>query len=220
MNKIIPCTFVESEHSSIQVKTIAVDFTESQKIYNTLRDELNKLQIGILINNVGMLIGFGQRFGNIEDDKSIHDIINCNILSMARMCHIILPQMTKRKKGVIVNVGSLSSAMPTPYLTIYGATKVKFNIKSYTFITFRIKFVTQKWWQAFVEKFSRDLAAEVQSLGITVQTVHPGYVATNMASHMKPSYISPHPDTFAAATLRTLGLEQRTAGYWTHKIQV
>ncbi|KZS16269.1 Very-long-chain 3-oxoacyl-CoA reductase [Daphnia magna] len=187
---------IKSEHSSIQVKTIAVDFTESQKIYNTLRDELNKLQIGILINNVGMLIGFGQRFGNIEDDKGIHDIINCNILSMARMCHIILPQMTKRKKGVIVNVGSLSSAMPTPYLTIYGATK------------------------AFVEKFSRDLAAEVQSLGITVQTVHPGYVATNMASHMKPSYISPHPDTFAAATLRTLGLEQRTAGYWTHKIQL
>ena len=74
--------------------------------------------------------------------------------------------------------------------------------------------------QAFVEKFSRDLAAEVSSLGITIQTVHPGYVATNMASFMKPSLLSPDPDTFAAATLRTLGLEQRTAGYWTHKIQV
>lgn len=74
--------------------------------------------------------------------------------------------------------------------------------------------------QAFVEKFSRDLAAEVKSLGVTVQTVHPGYVATNMASHMKPSLLSPDPNTFAAATLRTLGLEQRTAGYWTHKIQV
>ncbi|XP_057374668.1 very-long-chain 3-oxoacyl-CoA reductase-like [Daphnia carinata] len=187
---------IKSEYSSIQVKTIAVDFTESQKIYNTLRDELNKLQIGILVNNVGMLIGFGQRFGNIEDDKGIHDIINCNVLSMARMCHIVLPQMTQRKKGVIVNVGSLTSTIPTPYLTIYGATK------------------------AFVDKFSRDLAAEVKSLGVTIQTVHPGYVATNMASHMKPSLVSPHPDTFAAATLNTLGLEQRTAGYWTHKIQL
>jgi hypothetical protein len=77
-----------------------------------------------------------------------------------------------------------------------------------------------KFTQAFVEKFSRDLAAEVKSLGVTVQTVHPGYVATNMASHMKPSLLSPDPNTFAAATLRTLGLEQRTAGYWTHKIQV
>jgi 17beta-estradiol 17-dehydrogenase / very-long-chain 3-oxoacyl-CoA reductase len=74
--------------------------------------------------------------------------------------------------------------------------------------------------QAFVEKFSRDLAAEVSSSGITIQTVHPGYVATNMASFMKPSLLSPDPDTFAAATIRTLGLEQRTAGFWTHKIQV
>ena len=72
-----------------------------------------------------MLIGFGQKFGNIEDDKGVHDIINCNVMSMARMCHIILPQMMKRRNGVIVNVGSISSAMPTPLLSIYGATKVK-----------------------------------------------------------------------------------------------
>lgn len=120
---------LENEYSSIQVKTIAVDFTEGQKIYAILKEELSKLQIGILVNNVGMLFGFGRRFGNIEDDKSIHDIINCNILSMARMCHIILPQMIKRKNGVIINIGSLSSAMPTPYLTIYGATKVKLMIQ-------------------------------------------------------------------------------------------
>lgn len=122
---------LENEYSSIQVKTIAVDFTDGQKIYVTLKEELSKLQIGILINNVGMLIGFGRRFGNIEDDKSIHDIINCNILSMARMCHMVLPQMIKRKNGVIVNIGSLSSAMPTPYLTIYGATKVKLFFSSF-----------------------------------------------------------------------------------------
>ena len=72
-----------------------------------------------------MLIGFGQCFGNIEDDKGIHDIINCNIMSMARMCHMVLPQMIKRGKGVVINIGSLSSAMPTPYLSIYGATKVQ-----------------------------------------------------------------------------------------------
>lgn len=117
--------WITIETDRIQVKTIAVDFTESHNIYETLKSELSQLQVGILINNVGMLIGFGQCFGNVEDDKGIHDIINCNIMSMARMCHMILPQMIERKKGVIVNVGSLSSAMPTPYLSIYGATKVK-----------------------------------------------------------------------------------------------
>lgn len=71
-----------------------------------------------------MLVGFGEHFGNIEDDKAVHDIINCNIMSMARMCHMVLPQMMKRRNGVIVNIGSLSSAMPTPFFSIYGATKV------------------------------------------------------------------------------------------------
>ncbi len=173
-----------------------------------------------------MLIGFGRRFGNIEDDKSIHDIINCNILSMARMCHMVLPQMIKRQNGVIVNIGSLSSAMPTPLLTIYGATKVTNSVLVFIKLQFLFEIIKKKMFlpkinsQAFVEKFSRDLAAEVKSLGVTVQTVHPGYVATNMASFMKPSLLSPDPNTYAAATLRTLGLEQRTAGYWTHKIQV
>ena len=36
--------------------------------------------------------------------------------------------------------------------------------------------------QAFVEKFSRDLYAEVKNEGLVVQTVHPGYVYTSKIS--------------------------------------
>jgi len=71
----------EAQYSSIEIKTIAVDFTEGQSIYPKLRTELNQIKIGILVNNVGMLIGFDQ-FGNLEDDRELHNIINCNILSM------------------------------------------------------------------------------------------------------------------------------------------
>jgi len=71
-----------------------------------------------------------------------------------------------------------------------------------------------------VEKFSRDLAAEVRPLGVTIQTVHPGYVLTKMAPINEKSIIAPTSDSFVTATLRTLGLEDRTGGYWSHKIQV
>jgi short-subunit dehydrogenase len=36
--------------------------------------------------------------------------------------------------------------------------------------------------QAFVEKFSRDLYAEVKNEGIYIQTIHPGYVYTSKIS--------------------------------------
>jgi 17beta-estradiol 17-dehydrogenase / very-long-chain 3-oxoacyl-CoA reductase len=106
------------------VKTIAADFTESQSIYPKLKAELDQLEIGILVNNVGMLFGF-RPFAEFEDDKAIHDMIICNTMSVSRMTHIVLPQMMRRRRGVILNLSSLSSAIPTPFLTVYGATKVE-----------------------------------------------------------------------------------------------
>ncbi len=71
-----------------------------------------------------------------------------------------------------------------------------------------------------MEKFSCDLAAEVRPLGVTIQTVHPGFVITKMVLLKDKSIIAPGPDAFVTGALRSLGLEDRTAGYWSHKIQV
>ena len=74
--------------------------------------------------------------------------------------------------------------------------------------------------QNFVDKFSQDVAAEVRSHGIAVQTVHPGYVHTKMPGLESSSLGAPLPDDYVKGTLRTLGLEDRTSGYWVHQIQV
>lgn len=79
----------------------------------------------MLVNNVGMVYGEGQPITDIADDIVWRNMINCNCVSMVRMCHLILPQMVERRRGVIVNVGSVSGTFGTPYLTVYGATKVR-----------------------------------------------------------------------------------------------
>ena len=114
---------IETEFKSVQFKTIAADFTEGESIYPKIQAELAGLKIGILINNVGMLTDFAQNFHAI-DEVNVRGIVNCNIMSMARMCHMILPHMVRRKSGVIINIGSIAGTSPTPLLTIYGATKV------------------------------------------------------------------------------------------------
>ena len=72
-----------------------------------------------------------------------------------------------------------------------------------------------------MDKFAQDLAAEVSQDGVIVQSVFPGLVATKM-SNLKgqASTFVPSPVTFVSAHLRTLGIETRTAPYWTHRITV
>lgn len=87
-----------------------------------------------------------------DRDKTVRDIVNCNIASVPLMCSLILPQMVQRKCGLIVNVSSISSVIPCPNMTMYSASK------------------------AFVAKFSSDLAAEYEPNGITVQALVTGNV--------------------------------------------
>lgn len=84
----------------------------------------------MLVNNVGMNIPFTE-FHAVKDESSLSDIVNCNVVSMLRMCHIVLPQMVQRKRGVVVNIGSVAGIMPTPFRSTYGATKVSSILKKF-----------------------------------------------------------------------------------------
>lgn len=121
---MVICLETETLNNSIEIKTIAVDYTDGLTIYDKLRRELSQLEIGMLVNNVGMAINFAQPFAQLEPEESIPNIVNCNVMSMVRMCYLVLPQMVERKRGVIVNIGSISGAFCTPLATLYGATKV------------------------------------------------------------------------------------------------
>ncbi len=115
------------ENRSIQVKTIAVDFTEGQTIYPKLKKELIPLSVGLLVNNVGMGALPG-RLNDVQSEDEIRQMINCNVMSMVRLSNLVLPSMRKKKRGLIINVGSLLGIGSTPLATTYGATKVSFII--------------------------------------------------------------------------------------------
>ena len=98
---------IEAQYGSIQIKTIAVDFTEGQSIYPKLKAELNQLEIGILVNNVGMLIGFDP-YGDLEDDRELHNIVNCNILSM--VCSLF--NLMLKKRIIFFKYSTIDSYVP------------------------------------------------------------------------------------------------------------
>lgn len=63
--------------------------------------------------------------------------------------------------------------------------------------------------QAFVNKFSDDLQTEYKEHGILIQSVQPGFVATNMSKIRKASVFAPSPETYVRSALSTWALPPR-----------
>ncbi|XP_037360046.1 very-long-chain 3-oxoacyl-CoA reductase-like [Talpa occidentalis] len=182
------------EKFKVDTKTIAVDFT-SEDIYDKIKTSLAGLQIGVLVNNVGMSYEYPEYFLEIPDlNNTIKKLININVLSVCRMTRLVLPGMAGRSKGAILNISSVSGMYPVPQLTIYSATK------------------------AFVDFFSQRLHEEYKSKGIFVQSVLPFCVATKLAKIRKPTLDKPSADTFVKAAVKTVGLQSRTDGYLIHSL--
>ncbi|XP_026117541.1 testosterone 17-beta-dehydrogenase 3-like isoform X2 [Carassius auratus] len=107
-----------------EVKVIAADFTKDD-IYGHINENIKGLDIGILVNNVGILPSqIPCKLLETSDlEERIHDVINCNVKAMVKMCRIVLPEMQQRGRGVILNVSSGIAKIPCPIYTLYAASK-------------------------------------------------------------------------------------------------
>jgi NAD(P)-dependent dehydrogenase (short-subunit alcohol dehydrogenase family) len=109
--------------------------------------------VDILVNNAGM--GFSHKLDGHPDD-AWHAVINTNLNSVYYVTKALLPAILQGKNGRIINVASVAAKAGSKYLTTYTASKHG------------------------VLGFTRALAAELISKGITVNAICPGYVDTPM----------------------------------------
>lgn len=109
--------------------------------------------VSILINNAG--ITRDNLLMRMKDDEW-DSIVNTNLGSVYRMSKACLRGMMKLKRGRIVNIASVVGVTGNPGQTNYAATK------------------------AGMIGFGKSLAREVGSRGITVNTVAPGFIDTDM----------------------------------------
>ncbi|AWP07995.1 Hypothetical protein SMAX5B_005076 [Scophthalmus maximus] len=182
------------EQFNVETRTIAVDFGKTD-IYTKIEAGLAGLEIGVLVNNVGVSYPYPEYFLHIPDlDNFITNLINVNMTSVCQMTRLVLPRMAERSKGVILNISSASGMYPVPLLTVYSATK------------------------AFMDFFSRGLQEEYRRQGVIIQSVLPFFVATKMTRIRKPTLDKPTPERYVAAELTTVGLQSQTNGYFPHAV--
>ena len=114
----------------INVRYIPYDYSDMgpkrQVFYDQLKKECEFMDkadgIGLLINNIGVSNQYPQLDSELTD-KEIADMINCNIDSTVFMSRTVLPFMSRRNKGAVLNISSGSGNIPNPYITMYSATK-------------------------------------------------------------------------------------------------
>jgi 3-oxoacyl-[acyl-carrier protein] reductase len=111
----------------------------------------------VLVNNAGIT---RDNLLMMMKDEQWDEIINTNLSSIFRMCKAVIRPMMKKRNGRIINISSVVGATGNPGQTNYAATK------------------------AGLIGFSKSLAREIGSRSITVNTVAPGFIDTDMTREL------------------------------------
>ena len=113
--------------------------------------QIHDVKVDWLVNNAGF--GTNGFFASLPLEREIEEV-QLNVGALVALTRLCLPGMVERRAGYIVNLGSVGSWVPTPYMATYSATK------------------------AFVLSFSEALAIELAGTGIQVLALCPGATKT------------------------------------------
>ncbi len=137
-------------------KGLALNVTDEasiESVISTVKAEFG--DIDILINNAG--ITRDNLLMRMKEDEW-QDILDTNLTSVFRLSKALMRTMMKKRYGRIITIGSVVGTMGNAGQANYAAAK------------------------AGLIGFSKSLAREVASRGITVNIVAPGFIATDMTA--------------------------------------
>jgi short-subunit dehydrogenase len=117
--------------------------------------------VDTLVNNAGIEKVARTADVTIEEGERL---LRVNVLAPLRLIHAVLPAMTARRAGTIVNVTSVAGLVPLPYAVHYSASK------------------------AALSSASEHLRLELAPHNINVLTVYPGPIITAMGERAAASY--------------------------------
>jgi NADP-dependent 3-hydroxy acid dehydrogenase YdfG len=146
-----PETFSELQHPNI--KFLQLDVTDTASIQRCINDALAlNGRIDILVNNAGFgLMGPLAEVG-IGDLRSQFET---NVIGLVALTQAALPAMMAQKRGLIVNIGSISGVFTTPFAGAYCSSK------------------------AAVHSISDAMRIELAPFGIRVVTIQPGAIQSH-----------------------------------------
>ena len=135
--------------------TIICDVTNTDLFTRTLREiETSHGSIDLLVNNAGI----DDPGADPQDLETYRSKMETNYFAAVAGTLAVLPGMRQRGRGVVVNVSSDSGRAPSPHEAAYGATKAALSV------------------------FTESMAFDVESSGVRLHVLYPGWVPTAMGT--------------------------------------
>ncbi|XP_026174821.1 inactive hydroxysteroid dehydrogenase-like protein 1 [Mastacembelus armatus] len=209
----ISIIFVTQDHTAVRdtatalcqsygVETVVVlaDFSLDQAAGKPIKEAMRGKDIGFLVNCVDESLNSPRSLIEMPE-QSLLDLVNKNVAVATLMTRMVLPGMVERSRGAVVNISSGACCRPLPgRVTLIAST-------------------------GYLDHLSRALHLEYSRKGIFVQSLIPLQVASSgrqPSSSLPPSrggWFVPKPEVYAQHAISTLGVSNRTTGYWPHTLQ-
>lgn len=146
------------KQANIKGLGLALDVNNPEQVESVLKQVAEQFgDVSILVNNAGIT---RDTLLMRMKDEDWDAVISTNLKSVFRMSQAVLRPMMKARVGRIVSISSVVGHMGNAGQTNYAAAK------------------------AGMTGFTKSLAAEVGSRGITVNCVAPGFIATDMTAEL------------------------------------
>ena len=158
------------------IRTLSLEVTDAPSIaavFERIGREQGRLDL--LVNNAG----FGL-FGAVADlgAEDLRRQLDTNVVAPVQMLRAALPLMLPRRRGCVVNIGSVAGIAPTPFSGGYSASKAALHI------------------------LSDAMRMELAPFGIHVLTVQPGSIASSFGSNSTANVALPADSIYSALAKR------------------
>ena len=140
------------DYSHAKLSLANLDISDASSVEN-FQKTVSEFEPNILINNAG--ITKDNLFLRMSDEDW-ENVINTNLNGVFKITKLVVKGMLKKRWGRIINISSVSGSMGNPGQTNYSASK------------------------AGVDALTRSLAKELGSRNITVNSIAPGFIETDM----------------------------------------
>lgn len=145
--------------SAGRVEPLVMDVADANSIANAAAEVAKQYErLDVLINNAGINYDTWETVANADINGTVMETITTNLLGPWRVCQAFLPLLRKSRAGRIVNVSSESGS-----LADMGAGPPAYQVT-----------------KAALNALTRTLAGELRGSRILVNSVCPGWVATDM----------------------------------------
>jgi 3-hydroxy acid dehydrogenase/malonic semialdehyde reductase len=139
-----------------EVTTLSFDVRKKESVEKAIRSLSDAWKkIDVLINNAGNAHGLDPiQKGNVDDWDAMIDI---NVKGLLYVSKEVIPGMTERKSGHIINIGSIAGKEAYPNGNVYCASKFA------------------------VDALTQGIRMDLNPFGIKVTSINPGLVETEFA---------------------------------------